>query len=199
MYLGEKHGWECLAGLDIDSVCKKAGVVYESGLQRYVLESFGLNIYLSVQDKSISCDDDRNGLLTQKLWEYAGLTYLWYLINAEDIPLSGNLIRPDNIKGGHLFTKGTHVLPLNDIAEKYNDDVEGFFQRGATLNAEKVLFGDAAIKLVPVPRVPVTIILWRGDDEFPPRADLLFDSTCELQLPVDMLWSIAMMSALIIM
>ncbi len=199
MYLGEKHGWECLAGYDIDKVCKKADVSFESGLQRYVLKSFGLNIFISTQDKSISCDKDSNDLLTHKLWEYVGLTYLWYLIKAEDIPLSGNLIRPDNLKGGHLFTKGTHVLPLKGLAEKYNDDIEGFFQRGEALNGEKVRYGDAAIKLFPLPRVPVTIIVWRGDDEFPPRADLLLDSTCELQVPVDILWSIAMMSVLIMM
>ena len=199
MYLGEKRGWECLAGLDTDNVCKKADVLFESGLQRYVLGSFGLNIFVSISDKSISCDEEVNDLLTSKLWEYAGLTYLWYLINAENIPLSGNLIRPDNLKGGHLFTKGTHVLPLSGLAEKYNDDIKGFFQKGEALNAERVQYGDAAIKLFPVPRVPVTIILWRGDDEFSPRADLLFDSTCELQVPVDILWSIAMMSALIMM
>lgn len=199
MSLGEKNGWECLAGLDADTVCRKADVSFDSGLQRYVIGSFGLNFIISIHDKSISCDKDRNDLITQRLWEYAGLTYLWYLINAEDIPLSGNLIRPDNLKGGHLFTKGTHVLPLNGLAEKYNDDIKGFFQRGEALNAEKVRYGDAAIKLFPVPRVPVTIILWRGDDEFPPRADLLFDSTCELQVPVDILWSIAMMSVLIMM
>jgi hypothetical protein len=199
MYLGEKRGWERLAGLDTDNVCKKADVSFESGLQRYVMGSFGLNIFVSIRDKSIFCDEEGNDLLTSKLWEYAGLTYLWYLINAENIPLSGNLIRPDNLKGGHLFTKGTHVLPLSSLAEKYNDDIKGFFQKGEALNAERVEYGDAAIKLFPVPRVPVIIILWRGDDEFPPRADLLFDSTCELQVPVDILWSIAMMSALIIM
>ena len=199
MYLGEKHGWECLAGLDFDDVCKKANVSFESGLQRYVLSSFGLNVFISNHNKSISCDEDSSDLLTNKLWEYAGLTYLWYLINAEHIPLSGDLIRPDNLKGGHLFTKGTHVLPLKGLAEKYNDDIEGFFQRGEALNAEKVRYGDAAIKLFPLPRVPVTIILWRGDDEFPPRADLLFDTSCELQVPVDILWSIAMMSVLIMM
>lgn len=199
MYLGEKRGWECLTGLDTVNVCKKADALYENAMQRYVLRSFALNIFVSVRDKSISCDEEGDDLLTNKLWEYAGLTYLWYLINAEDIPLTGNLIRPDHLKGGHLFTKGTHVLPLNSLAEKYNDDIEGFLQRGEALNAERVGFGDVAIKLFPVPRVPVTIILWRGDDEFPPRADLLFDSTCELQVPVDILWSIAMMSVLIMM
>jgi hypothetical protein len=50
-----------------------------------------------------------------------------------------------------------------------------------------------------MPRIPVTLILWLKDEEFHPRADLLLDSTCELQLPLDIIWSIAMMSVLVMM
>jgi hypothetical protein len=48
-----------------------------------------------------------------------------------------------------------------------------------------------------MPRIPVTLILWLSDEEFPARADLLFDSTCEIHLPLDILWSIAMMTILV--
>jgi hypothetical protein len=43
------------------------------------------------------------------------------------------------------------------------------------------------------------VILWLADEEFPPRIDILFDSTCELQLPLDIIWSIAMMSLLMLL
>ncbi|MBI3593004.1 MAG: DUF3786 domain-containing protein, partial [Nitrospirae bacterium] len=46
---------------------------------------------------------------------------------------------------------------------------------------------------------PVALILWAADEEFPSRVDLLFDSTCELQLPLDIIWSIAMMSLLLML
>jgi hypothetical protein len=50
-----------------------------------------------------------------------------------------------------------------------------------------------------MPRIPVIMILRLGDEEFPPRVDLLLDSTCELHLPLDIIWSIAMMSALVML
>jgi hypothetical protein len=50
-----------------------------------------------------------------------------------------------------------------------------------------------------MPRIPVTLILWLSDKEFPAQADFLFNSTCEIQLPLDILWSIAMMSVLVML
>ena len=61
----------------------------------------------------------------------------------------------------------------------------------------RVRYGDAAIVLFPLPKVPTTMILWVEDDEFPARADLLFDATCTAHLPLDVLWSVAMMSVLL--
>ena len=34
-----------------------------------------------------------------------------------------------------------------------------------------------AVTINAFPRVPVTLVLWRGDDEFPPEGNLMFDST----------------------
>ncbi len=199
MSLGEENGWKMLSALAPDEVCTRAGVTYDSELECYQIKSLGLDVSVSMRDRKIICSDSVQDELLQKVWEYAGLTYLWYLVSVKDIPSSGEPVRPENLKGGHLFSKGTHVLPLNELAEKYTDDIDGFLLTGESRNAEKRSHGDAAMQLMPVPKIPVTLILWRGDDEFPPRADLLFDSMCEYQLPIDILWSIAMMSVLIMM
>ena len=60
-------------------------------------------------------------------------------------------------------------------------------------------YGDASIRLPAFPKVPVYIILFKSDGEFSVRSDLLFDSTCSLQLPEDILWSIAMMGVMIML
>ncbi len=74
----------------------------------------------------------------------------------------------------------------------------GFIERGLRFGAEIVQYGDAAVRLFPLPRVPVTIILWLEDEEFPARANLLFDSTVDYQISLsDIVWSIAMMSTLV--
>ncbi len=124
---------------------------------------------------------------------------LWYLVKAKDLPLTGRLIKPFNIKGGEMFFRGSHILPLENVGQRYRKDKEAFIKRGRELGAEALNYGEASIKLLPMPRIPVTLILWLEDEEFPPRADILLDSTCELQLPLDIIWSIAMMSVLVMM
>jgi hypothetical protein len=37
------------------------------------------------------------------------------------------------------------------------------------------------------PRVPLTIVIWRRDEEFAARASILFDQTAAAQLPLDAL------------
>ncbi len=93
----------------------------------------------------------------------------------------------------------SHLLPLNKLAEKYDGDVDGFLERGVMIGAKQMNYGDSALKLSPFPRVPIVIILWEGDEEFPARADILFDSTCSVHLPTDIIWSTAMMTILVML
>jgi hypothetical protein len=103
------------------------------------------------------------------------------------------------VKGGHRFTTGTHVLPVSIIAEKFATDKEGFIRKGREYGAEVITgYGDAYLLFHPLPRVPVTMILWLEDEEFPPRVDLFFDSTCEFQLALsDIVWAVAMMTCVV--
>jgi hypothetical protein len=36
--------------------------------------------------------------------------------------------------------------------------------------------------------VPLAYVLWRGDEEFPPRISILLDATVETHLPLDIIW-----------
>jgi hypothetical protein len=199
MLSGEEKGWEILAGREPDDVCRTAQASYDRDTGIYTLKSFGVDVSVSVSSRNIFCPGKEDRVLSQKIWEYSGISFIWYLASVKDIPLSGRLVRPDNLMGGHLFSKGTHVLPLDELAEKYHGDMEGFLLQGNSLDAEQLRHGDSSIRLLPVPGIPVILILWRGDDEFPPRVDLLFDSTCEYRVPVDVLWSLAMMTVKIMM
>src|SRR4030042_1000673 len=106
-------------------------------------------------------------------------------------------------KGGCYILKSFctdfSVSPEERIIKSLAPLGETIIKRGIELGEEVLNYGDASTKLLPMPRIPVTLILWLKDEEFPSRADLLLDSTCELQLPLDIIWSIAMMSVLVMM
>ncbi|OHE57504.1 MAG: hypothetical protein A2Z47_11495 [Thermodesulfovibrio sp. RBG_19FT_COMBO_42_12] len=194
---GEGKAWEILRGLDPSIICRSASVSFDGKGGYYILKSFCTDFFVNPREKIIR-SSTLSGEIIIKRYDYFFIhSCLWYLINAKDISLTGKLIKPSNLKGGDLFFRGSHILPLGSVARRYGNDKEAFIKRGKELCAEAVNYGDVSIKLLPMPRIPVTVILWLKDEEFPPRADLLLDSTCELQLPLDIIWSIAMMSVLV--
>ncbi|MBI5049731.1 MAG: DUF3786 domain-containing protein [Nitrospirae bacterium] len=195
---GQERAWEILINeLEPEAVCKNADATFNSSLKFYTLKLFGHEIYVSLKDKKITGSSSESEFILNNLGYFSELSILWYLISSKNIPPSEKLINPSNIKGGELFFRGSHVLPLDKLAQKYENDIGGFFERGKIFHSEKMDYGDASIKLYPSPRVPVIIILWQKDDEFPARADLLLDATCELHLPADIIWATAMISVLI--
>lgn len=196
---GEEKAWEDLSILNPLDVCKKTGVFYDSVNGNYTLKSFGIDFLISPQKRVIKNISPEGKNLLKRHSYFFNISALCYLINAKDIPLSGRLIKPSDIKGGSLFFRGTHALPLDKIAEKYGGDKPAFIKKSRSLNGKLLNYGDAAVELLPMPHIPATLILWLSDDEFPARADLLLDSTCEQHVPLDIIWSIAMMSTLVML
>lgn len=196
---GEDKAWELLASMKPEEVCRAALVSYDAGSGLYTIKSFGMNFHVSVKDRTISSAAPGSDVLLQRLSYFFRLSVLWYLVNARDIACTGRLVKLQSIKGGDIFTRGSHVLPLEPLAGKYGKNREGFLAKGKSLGGEFEKLGDASLRLYPLPRVPVVLALWIEDEEFPARADLLFDSTCDLHIPADIIWSVAMMSVLVLM
>ncbi len=195
---GEQKAWEVLGALKTDEVCRAAAVSYDAVSELYTVRSFGRDIVVSPRDRKVSCLEPISAVLPGEYGELFPLAVLWYLALAKDIAPTGRLVPLEDLRGGDIFAKGSHVLPLEKVARRYGNDREGFLQKGLAYGGENVPLADAAVRLAPLPRIPVTVTLWINDDEFPARAGLFFDSTCSLQLATDILWSLARLSCLIL-
>jgi len=194
---GVEQAWETLAPLHPDEVCRNTKAIYDKATGHYILPLFNEKVYVSPTERIIRGDSGIATLVLDELPHYSILATLWYLIQAKDIELSGNLVKPGEVGGGLIFTQGSYVLPLDRLKKRYGNSVEEFVEKGMSLAGETLEYGDAAIKLFPFPRVPVVLLIWKKDEEFPARADILFDSTCAEHLPTDILWSTAMISILV--
>lgn len=197
--VGEEKAWRAVDALDRIETCARSLAEFDEHIGAYLLNSFGMRFSVYLSSRKILSASDEGCLFTAKLRNLFGLAALHYLLNAKDIPRSGRLVRPIDLKGGHIFSAGTHVLPLDVIAEKFSEDPDGFLEQGRQFGGEQIEGqGDAALRLYPFPRVPVTMILWVREEGFPPRVDLFFDSTCEFQLQsVDIVWAVGMICSLV--
>jgi len=199
--MGEVNGadaaWGKFSKLDPGEVRKRADVSFNDVLQLYTVRSFGQDIFISPVRQEVYSDSLQGRSLIGIKDYFFDLTVLWYLIGARDIPILGNFIKPADVPGGQIFNKGTHVLPVDGIAFKFNKQREIFLGIGSRYGGIEIEYGDVALKLLPFPRLPVYLVLWFGDDDFPPRGQVLLDSTSSLHLPTDVLWAVIMVSCLI--
>lgn len=196
MSTGEERIWETLLHLKPAEVCRRTDIAFETSSELYVLKSFGKDFCVSPRDRSISSNSQGSEILLQRLGYFFRLSVTGYLAFAKDVAPTGRLLNPLNMTSGQLFFRGSHLLPLDKVAQKYSNDREAFLKKGIELGGERLEYGDTSFRFFPLPRVPVVFILWCADKEFPPRADILFDSSCEIQLPVDVVWAIAMLCVL---
>lgn len=194
---GEEKAWMELSGVSPADVCKRAGAAFDYNKNLYQVKCFNLLFSVDKEKKEILNLSAGGEIFLTRLAYFFRLSVLWYLVKAKDKMPSNNLVKPSGIKGGGIFFRGSHILPLDAAAKKYADDRKGFIAKGIALGGKEVRYGDASIELYPLPKIPVTLILWLEDEEWEPRFDLLFDETAAEQLPIDVLWSVAMMSVLV--
>jgi|WetSurMetagenome_2_1015567.scaffolds.fasta_scaffold230771_2 hypothetical protein len=194
IWTGEKEAWEILSALDSKDAESRADAVFDPDNSTYKLACLGQEIIISLTDRDIAGTSVLGRFLIEELGEYSRLSILRYLVNSKNLPLAGRLVKPSDLPGGDFFSKGTHVLPFEKILRQFENDFDGFIETGRSLGGSQAEYGDISLRLLPFPRLPVYIILWAGDDEFPSKASLLFDSSCTSHVATDILWSTAMIT-----
>jgi hypothetical protein len=196
---GEDKAWEIIAGLSPEEVCGRTGAVFDDTSRTYRLQAYGIGFSLDPQKKEIVASEEQGEIFLKRLRYFFVLSFLWYMVKATNAEPAGKLVKPSGLPGGDIFFRGTHVLPLDGIAGKYAHDREGFIRKGIAFGGRELSYGDAAIEFLPFPKIPVVVILWLADEEWDARADLLFDASSLQHLPIDILWSIAMMTVLVLL
>ena len=190
---GEEKVWEILSKLDHKATEDRTKAVFNSETSSYELKCLGQEVHVALNDREITSSSETGKFIVNNLGEYSRLSILTYLTSAKDIPLTGELVRPSDQSGGGIFVRGTHVIPMDMVAEAFGDDKDKLINATKGLGGLRREYGDVSIELLPLRRVPMTVVIWLGDEDFPPKASLLCDATCTLQVPIDILWSIAMM------
>ena len=66
---------------------------------------------------------------------------------------------------------------------------------GKALGGKEEEYGNASFTLPAFPRLPITFILWEGDEDFPPSIKVLFDRSIHTYLPLEDIVVVSKMAA----
>ncbi len=177
--------WEQLEKLDGTETAQRAKCQYLDSPARYTITLLNTEYVVNLLDRNIFSIRSDSQQEEAKFLEQ--LCILAYLINAQDLPPANKLVSGETLPGGQFFFRGQHGLPTKKLEEVFGNNPEVLHKVSTQLDAERCEFGDASIRLYILPRLPLTIVIWRRCEEFEARASILFDQTAASQLPLDAL------------
>jgi hypothetical protein len=114
---------------------------------------------------------------------------LHYMSATEIPPATGHWISYREIPGAAFYFGAFVKRAVEPLKKVFGQNIAGFSLASEKLHAEKIENGDAGFEFKVLPAVPLQLILWTGDEEFPAEANILFDSTIgQILSPEDVAW-----------
>jgi hypothetical protein len=110
---------------------------------------------------------------------------LHYLLKASGEPLAGRSIDFRQVPEGGFYWSAFDSRAKKPLLETFGHDLKLYLKVAASLGGQPQPLGDAAALFLAFPRVPITHVLWGGDEEFPPEANILFDETIPRYFPTE--------------
>lgn len=114
---------------------------------------------------------------------------LHYLSALTTIQPSGNWVAYREIPGAGFYFSAFEKRAIDPLKTSFGQNTKALESAAAQLEAIPIDTGDAGFELNIMPRVPVQMIMWEGDEEFEPEANILFDqSVGQILSPEDIAW-----------
>ena len=86
---------------------------------------------------------------------------------------------------GIVYFRTFYQRTIKHIIANFSQDPAKLIEAGKKFGGRKADFGDAAVTIDVLPRVPVTFLVWRGDEEFGAEGNILYESTITDYLPTE--------------
>ncbi|KUO66160.1 MAG: hypothetical protein APF84_12625 [Gracilibacter sp. BRH_c7a] len=115
----------------------------------------------------------------------AQLLILHYLTSLAEPLEVGELISFKELPGGLMYIKPFTGRAIDPLVRIFGTNPESLLEVAALLGGQSNRLGDVGITLRVFPRIPVTFVLWKADDEFPASGNILFDASAPAILPTE--------------
>jgi hypothetical protein len=89
---------------------------------------------------------------------------------------TGNLVKFRDLPGGYAYERAFIARSADPIAKIFGNKTDMLAEAAKIINGKQVDYGDLAVKIVSLPKIPVFYILWKAE-EFPASGTILFDES----------------------
>jgi len=186
---GELFYWNQLSQLLPDDICYRTGAMEFHPLEGFLLPVYHLRYLIIPKTRNILRVEGYNQVVKEDVHPFFALMVLVYLTSAKVIEPEHKWVSERDLKGGANFFRGPHSLQLKELEDLYGKDPEAFLEAGRSMGGKEISFAYKSFALNVFPKIPLAYLLWEGDEEFSPKFRVLFDSTIQSHLPLDIIWA----------
>jgi len=173
--LAYKLACEQLANVvDIEQQCLKSGARYlEIDSQKVIVVEYLNQSYLiSLPNIEISLMNSEEPVPIRDK-----VLILHYLTSAKGTLATNKLITFKELPGGANYFPAFYKRAIKPLLDYFGKEPHLLVAAAEKLGGYKADYGDVAVTINAFSRVPITIVLWQGDDEFAPQGSIIFDAT----------------------
>jgi hypothetical protein len=110
---------------------------------------------------------------------------LYYFQTADGAPGEGVWISFSELPDGKVYNQAFLSYTGKELAHIFSEDLPAFQRAAGSLGGTPEALGDAAFRFQALPRVPVLVVYWLGDEDLSSSAQVLFDRSASHYLPTD--------------
>jgi len=110
---------------------------------------------------------------------------LYYLLTSDGTTLTGKWVSFADLPDGRMYNVAYQSYSGDEIVKLYGFDLVAFKSVCLKIGGTTADLGDASFIFQPLPRMPILITYWVGDEDFPSSCKILFDSSATHYLPID--------------
>jgi len=173
--LAYKLACEQLAEVDgIEKQCLKNGARYLviDSQRVIIIEYLNQSYQITLPDIDISLIESE-----EKIPIRDKILILHYLTLAKGIPITNKVIAYKQLPEGSNYFPTFYKRAIEPLVDHFGKQPHLLIDAVGKLGGYKVDYGDVAVAINAFSRVPITLVLWRGSEEFPPGGNILFDAT----------------------
>jgi len=177
-----KIACEQLAKADIEEQCRRSDAQYEvkESKKTITIQYLNRSYLVTVPDIDVSLvDSTENVPLREKI------LILHYFLQAKGTKTTNKLIAFRELPGGNVYHPTFVKRTMKPLTDNFGREPALLVSTGKRLGGYEADYGDTAVTINAFSRVPITLILWRGDEELPPEGNILFDSTISDYLSIE--------------
>lgn len=163
---------EALAKIsDIEEQCRRSGARY-LGPREIVINYLNQPYHIVIPAGKVLLEDSGTEAPLRDR-----ILMLHYFTGAKGTPATGKMIAYRQLQGGVSYFPAFSQRAIAPLTKRFGRSPELLTKAAAKLGGRKADYGDASVTVNAFPRVPITLVLWRGDEEVAPNGSVLFDAS----------------------